>query len=179
MVLLAFSFLAIAPTIQSLSRADAAGANPKAKPVHVTVDARDILRRIVTSKLVIPAKPGPLTLHFPKWIPGTHAPLGPVSKLAGLKLWASGKPITWKRNSLDLFAFDCDVPAGVDAIEAELLYVLPARSESLEVSLGVVASNQMAILNWNSLVLYPDGIDQTKIEYEAKLLVAARMALCF
>ena len=147
------------------------GAFDNGKPVQITVDARDILRRIVTSKLIIPAQPGPLTLHYPKWIPGTHGPLGPITKLAGIKLQALGKPIPWKRNSLDLYAFDCTVPPGADAVGAELLYVVPARSDAMEVSLAVVASKQMAILNWNALVLYPDGVDQSKIEYEAKLLV--------
>jgi predicted metalloprotease with PDZ domain len=141
------------------------------KPILLTVDARDILRRIVTSKIIIPAQPGPLTLHYPKWIPGTHSPLGPITKLAGIKLQAQGKLIPWKRNSLDLYAFDCVVPSGADAVEAELLYVVPAHSDPLEVSLAVVASRQMAIINWNALVLYPDDVDQTKIDYHPKLIL--------
>ena len=65
------------------------------------------------------------------------------------------------------------VPPGADEVEAELIYVLPADSDPMEVSLAVVASKQMAIVNWNALLLYPDGVDQRKIEYEAKLIVPA------
>ena len=31
--------------------------------------------------------PGDLTLYYPKWIPGEHAPDGPVIDLAGLKFF--------------------------------------------------------------------------------------------
>ncbi|HEV8060228.1 MAG TPA: hypothetical protein VGP68_10160 [Gemmataceae bacterium] len=139
--------------------------------MKVTVDARDILRHVVTSKIIIPAKPGPTTLHFPKWIPGAHGPLGPITRLAGLQLHAQGQTLTWKRDSLDLYAFHCTVPDDADTLEAELLYVVASRPEALEVSLGIVASPQMAILNWNALVVYPEGADQSKIIYQAKLLV--------
>ena len=141
------------------------------QPIKITVDARDILRRVVTSKIVLPAKPGAMTLHFPKWIPGTHGPFGPVTKLAGIKLTANGQPLPWKRDSDDMFAFHCDVSENVAAIEAELLYVVAARADYLEVSLGVVASKHMAILNWNALLLYPGDAEQAKVEYQAKLLL--------
>ncbi len=155
---------------QNALRAD--GAKSAAdQVVQVTVDTRDIARRVVTSKIIIPAKPGPMLIHFPKWIPGTHGPLGPITKLAGLQLRANGQPINWKRDSEDLCAFHCDVSQSVSAIEAELLYVVAARSEYLEVSLGVASSPKMAIINWNALLLYPDGADQTKIPYQARLLL--------
>ncbi len=154
----------------AVARADSANAESE-QLVKVTVDARDILRHVVTSKSIIPAKPGPMTLHFPKWIPGAHGPLGPISRLAGLQLRARGQTLSWKRDSLDLYSFHCTVPDSADAIEAELLYVVASRPEALEVSLGIVASGQLAILNWNALVVYPEGADQSKIIYQAKLLV--------
>ena len=62
-LILGFLALGLSPL---RAEADQASARPI---VQVTVDARDILRRVVVSKIVLPAKPGPTTLHFPKWVP--------------------------------------------------------------------------------------------------------------
>ena len=41
--------------------------------------------------LNIPATPGPMTLFYPKWIPGEHGPTGPINGLAGLRITANGQ----------------------------------------------------------------------------------------
>src|SRR6185437_12996511 len=84
------------------------------------VDARDISQRIVHATLHIPAKPGPLTLVYPKWIPGEHGPTGPITDLAGLKMSADGKSIAWRRDAEDNYAFNLDVPRGADAVDVSL-----------------------------------------------------------
>ncbi|HEY6051600.1 MAG TPA: M61 family peptidase, partial [Thermoanaerobaculia bacterium] len=43
-------------------------------PIRLDVDARDVPRKILHASLVIPAAPGPLTLLYPKWLPGEHGP---------------------------------------------------------------------------------------------------------
>jgi hypothetical protein len=48
------------------------------------VDLTDASRHIVHASMNIPAKPGPMTLLYPEWIPGEHAPTGPVVDLLGL-----------------------------------------------------------------------------------------------
>ena len=32
----------------------------------------------------MPVQPGPLTLLYPKWLPGNHSPTGQIEKVAGL-----------------------------------------------------------------------------------------------
>jgi hypothetical protein len=59
-------------------------------PIWLSVDASDAARNILHSRLVIPARPGRLTLVYPKWIPGEHGPTGPIVDLAGLKISAAG-----------------------------------------------------------------------------------------
>jgi predicted metalloprotease with PDZ domain len=137
--------------------------------ISLDVDATELPRKIVTAHLVIPAKPGPLTLSYPQWVPGAHGPLGPVRRLAGLKLSVAGKPIPWQRDTLDLFAFHCDVPAGGTAVDAELLYVMPSQPEHLEVSLGIVGSAKLGIINWNALLLSPKGQPAEDVKYAARL----------
>ena len=94
--------------------------------ITLKVDARDASRRVLHANLQIPARPGPLTLVYPKWIPGEHGPTGPISDLTGLKLRAAGRPIAWRRDPLDNYSFQLEVPAGADAVDATLDFLLPS-----------------------------------------------------
>ena len=70
----------------------------KAAPkVSISLDASEAPRKIFHAKVNIEASPGALTLYYPKWIPGEHAPTGPIADLAGLRFFAGGKEIPWQR----------------------------------------------------------------------------------
>src|ERR1051326_7553065 len=73
--------------------------------IRLKVDATEAPRRLFRAELSIPATPGPMDLFYPKWIPGEHAPTGPITDLSGLKISANGRPVEWKRDPLELFAF--------------------------------------------------------------------------
>jgi len=49
-----------------------------ANPMTVLLDARQASRGLMFAHLTIPVRPGPLTLVYPKWIPGEHGPTGPL-----------------------------------------------------------------------------------------------------
>ena len=49
--------------------------------ITLAVDASDAPRKMIHAQLRIPAKPGTLTLYYPKWIPGEHGPTGPITDL--------------------------------------------------------------------------------------------------
>jgi predicted metalloprotease with PDZ domain len=138
-------------------------------PITLTVDASEIDKRRIEARLVIPVKPGPLTLLYPKWLPGTHGPGGPIGRLGGLKLSAAGKPVAWQRDPLEMFAFHCRVPDGATVLEVELAYALTSAQDAFEVSIGVVASRHLAIINWNALLVYPKGARPDDITYAARL----------
>ena len=76
------------------------------------MDATDAPRGIFHSRMVIPAAPGPLTLAYPKWIQGEHAPTGPVMQVAGFTVSAAGKELPWHRDPADMFLVHVEVPAG-------------------------------------------------------------------
>ena len=57
-----------------------------AQTIKLSVDLTDAPRNIFHERLTIPAKPGPMTLVYPKWIPGNHRPSGPITNLVGIKL---------------------------------------------------------------------------------------------
>ena len=101
----------------TLSLASVANARAQTRPIELSVDASEAPRRLLHATMKIPVKAGPLTLYYPKWIQGEHSPSGPISDLSGLKLSAGGKSIAWKRDDLDLYAFHCTIPDGVDTLD--------------------------------------------------------------
>jgi predicted metalloprotease with PDZ domain len=136
--------------------------------VSISVDATSAPRKIFHAKLKIPANAGDLTLYYPKWIPGEHAPDGPVIDLAGLKFSAAGNTLKWRRDLLDGFTIHVEVPSGVSEIEAELDFLSPATFEG-GFSAGSSATDKMAVISWNQLLLYPKGFKSDDINYTASL----------
>src|ERR1700733_9924789 len=136
--------------------------------VTIAVDATAAPRKIFHASLKIPASPGDLTLYYPKWIPGEHAPDGPVIDLAGLKFFAGGKTLTWHRDLLDGFTLHVDVPAGASEVTAELDFLSPATFEG-GFSAGSSATDKLAIISWNQILLYPKGFKSDDINYTASL----------
>ena len=136
--------------------------------VTIFVDATSAPRKIFHAKLKIPASAGDLTLYYPKWIPGEHAPDGPVIDLTGLKFSASGKPLKWRRDLLDGFTLHVEVPTGATEVNAELDYVSPATLEP-GFSAGSSATDKMAVISWNQVLLYPKGSTSDDLTYVASL----------
>ena len=146
------------------------GAQQASRPVKLEVDLREAVRRIYHAKMEFPVKPGPFTLVYPKWIPGEHAPNGPIVDVAGVKFFANGKEVIWRRSAVDLFAFECEIPAGTETLEVTLDYLLATEA-------GVAAvpssSAQLAELPWNLVVLYPKDTKPDDVKFSAKLRIPA------
>jgi len=140
--------------------------------VFIWVDATSAPRKIFHAKLRIPATAGDFTLYYPKWIPGEHAPDGPVIDLAGLKFTASGKTLKWRRDLLDGFTLHVDVPAGATEVEAELDFLSPATFEG-GFSAGSSATDKMAVISWNQVLLYPKSWKSDDLTYIASLKLPA------
>jgi predicted metalloprotease with PDZ domain len=140
--------------------------------VTIFVDATSAPRKIFHAKLKIPASAGDLTLYYPKWIPGEHAPDGPIVDLAGLKFTASGKALKWRRDLLDGFTLRVEVPAGETEVNAELDFLSPATFET-GFSAGSSATDKMAVISWNQVLLYPKGYKSDDLTYVATLKLPA------
>jgi len=136
--------------------------------VTIAVDATNAPRKIFHASLKIPATPGDLTLYYPKWIPGEHAPDGPVTDLAGLFFKANGQMLKWRRDTLDGFTIHVDVPAGVTEIAAELDFLSPPTFEG-GFSAGSSATDKLTVISWNQVLLYPKGYKSDDINYSASL----------
>jgi predicted metalloprotease with PDZ domain len=136
--------------------------------ITIAVDASDAPRKMIHAQLRIPAKPGTLTLYYPKWIPGEHGPTGPITDLTGLKFTAGGKTLKWRRDLLDGFTFHVEVPAGENEVTVNLDYASTASSEP-GYSSGLSATEKLYIVSWNTLLLYPAGYGSDQLTYNASL----------
>lgn len=133
--------------------------------LRIDVDARDIGRRIFKVKATIPAKPGPLTLLYPQWLPGAHSPSGPIDKLAGLVVTANGTPLHWTRDPYDVYAFKVDVPAGATEVVAEFKFLSSQGGSQGR----VVMTPEMLNLQWNANSLYPAGVITRNLQAQASV----------
>src|SRR5512144_1964311 len=93
--------------------------------ITLTVDATHAPEKIVRTTMAIPVSPGPLTLFYPKWIPGEHAASGPIANVTGLKMTANGKTLFWQRDTKDAFTFHVEVPAGARRLDVTFDYLEP------------------------------------------------------
>jgi predicted metalloprotease with PDZ domain len=135
--------VAVAASLPCGGQADATG---PAGPVALTVRLPHPQQQILYVDEVMPVRPGPLTLYYPKYIPGDHAPDGPIDAVMGLEITAPGKRIAWLRDEVDMFTFHLTVPAGVDRID--IAFQFPAGDR--------VTPNLMG-LEWNDVALYQAG----------------------
>ncbi len=132
------------------------------QPISLTVDAAQSPQKLLHAHLVIPVEPGPLTLYYPKWIPGDHMPDGPIVDLTGLKFAAGGKNISWQRDLLDAFTFHLDIPAGATSLDASYDIIEPD---------GDSATDKLMVLEWNEAILYPAGTPSAQLTYDAILIL--------
>jgi predicted metalloprotease with PDZ domain len=143
-----------------------------APTVTLSVDASEAPRKVFHAQMQIPAKPGTLTLYYPKWIPGEHGPTGPITDLTGLKFTAGSKALPWRRDLLDGYTFHVEVPEGATEVTASLDYASPASPEP-GYSSAMAATAKLYIVNWNTLLLYPAGYTSDQLIYNASLRLPA------
>jgi predicted metalloprotease with PDZ domain len=129
---------------------------------RLNVDATDAPRNILHATLTIPVAAGPVTIVYPKWIPGNHRPTGPIHNFTGLHFKAGGKELEWQRDLEDMYAFHLQIPAGVNELQASYDIITYNGKSSL-------ASSKVLDLLWNQAVLYPKGAATDAVQLTASL----------
>ncbi len=147
----------------------AALSSGQTKPINISVDLTDAPRKILHARLSYPVKPGPLTLVYPKWIPGEHGPTGPIDNLAGLEFTANGKQIPWRRDDVNMYAFHLDIPPGTTTVDAKLDFLATASPSGF--SAGASTTANLCLLSWNELLLYPEGYSASEVRFAPSLKV--------
>jgi predicted metalloprotease with PDZ domain len=131
-------------------------------PIRIIADLTEAPRRLYHAEIDLPVKAGPATFITPEWIPGNHRPTGPVEDITGVVFSANGKTIPWRRDDENLYEFHVDVPAGVTTLHAHLDCIVLAR-----------ADDQIAVLEWEKLLLYPAHMPVKQIAIQPSVTVPA------
>jgi predicted metalloprotease with PDZ domain len=135
--------------------------------IRLAVDATDVTRHIFRVTETIPVQSGPLTLLYPKWLPGTHSPGGRIDAFAGLVIRTGGRRLEWMRDTADVYAFHVNVPAGTTQLDMEFQFLSAGDGNEGR----IVMTPEMLNLQWNSVALYPAGhfVRQIAVEPSIKL----------
>jgi predicted metalloprotease with PDZ domain len=102
---------------------------------------------------------------YPKWIPGNHRPSGPIANLVGLHFRAAGQELVWHRDPVEMYTFHVNVPAGVREVDAAFDVI---TTDSAGAG-GNATSSNLLDLNWNQVVLYPDGAASDAVQCVASV----------
>ena len=159
--------LAAALTCQSALAAETVKDVPYPGKLSVAVDMHDAARKIFTVHETIPVSSGKLTLRYPKWIPGEHAPSGTLIGVTAMQIKADGKPLAWRRQLVDMFAIDVQVPAGVKELTVDFDFLSPAPGG--EFGQSPSTTPHLAELEWNQVLFYPAGYNVRRIPVQASI----------
>ena len=123
--------------------------------IALDIDASDTQRGTFRVTVTIPLAAGArdLTLLFPRWPPGDHAPRGLPSELVAMGFTAGNKPVEWRRDPIEVNAYHLTLPAGAREVVAKWIYTSPLQSSEGR----VVMTQEMLNLQWDKMTLYPAG----------------------
>jgi predicted metalloprotease with PDZ domain len=166
---MSFTRAVLAAVLATAFSAQAASDQPYPGTIVLKVDASNTAQNIFRVRESIPAKPGKLTLLYPQWIPGNHGPSGALSQFAGLKVSANGQPLEWKRDPVNVYAFNFTVPKGASSVDVEFQYLSPVEPNQGRTTM----TNDILGVQWQSVTLYPAGYNSRKITVQPNLTVPA------
>ena len=161
-VQLAVAFLAVVLSAFLAVAADS-------RPALVYVDGTQAPIGLLHAHFVFPSMPGPRTIGYPKWIPGEHAPTGPISQVIRLTFSAAGKQLVWKRDENEPFAFHVELPQGEHELEADLDFACEIGASGF--TAAICSSYDQLVLNWNLIMLYDPAspIDASPVKASLRL----------
>jgi predicted metalloprotease with PDZ domain len=143
--------------------ATSASASPQdteSPAMTLVVDETHAAQRIAFAHEEIRVKPGPLTLAYPRWIPGAPGSTGPIEQLAALSIRSGDMSLAWKRDPDDVYIIHVDVPDGTDRIAVDF-----------DTLLENTISDHQLLLAWNSALLYPRDIDKRELTIQPSIVL--------
>jgi len=130
--------------------------------ITLDIDATDVTRGIFNVRQTIPISgPGQVTLLYPEWLPGTHAPRGTIDKIANLQIRSGDTLLAWRRDPVNVYAFHVEAPAGARELHLSFQFLSPTQSNQGR----IVATHEMLNLQWNQALLYPAGHYAARIRF--------------
>ncbi len=140
-------------------------------PITLDIDASDTVRAVyrVTETIPVAAGTANLVLMLPRWLPGNHSPSGTMDQLVDVHFFAGGKPLAWRRDPAEVFAFHLDLPAGAREIVAKFIHTSPLQSAEGRISMTA----EMLNLQWDRMSLYPAGYYVRQIRVKPRVTFPA------
>jgi predicted metalloprotease with PDZ domain len=135
--------------------------------VELHVDVADVDRSIVRVVETVPvAQAGPLTLLYPRWLPGNHSTTGPIELLAGLQVESDrGERLGWRRDAEKMHAFHVQVPEDTASLKLRFEFISPT---SIDQGRQVLTQDLLG-LQWEKALLYPAGHYASRIRIQPAL----------
>jgi predicted metalloprotease with PDZ domain len=133
------------------------------------VDLTDAPKKIFRVHETIPARPGPFTLYYPQWIPGEHAPSGPIDNLAGLVITANGKRVPWRRDLRDMYTLHLNVPEGASQLELQFQFLSPGEGGLFGASAS--STPNLVDVEFNQVAFYPAGYYTRQIRIQPTVIL--------
>ena len=167
LLLAALTFLAVAPATaqvkdppppQPVPYAPAIAA-PLDKPypgaITLEVNLTNLADRVVHVHELVPVERGSkeMVLLYPQWIPGTHSPTGPISRVSGVITQVDGQRVQWVRDQVNVYAFHIPVGPTAKSVELDFDYLSPLRQAEGRIEM----SDAIADLAWSEVAMYPAG----------------------
>ena len=135
--------------------------------ITLALDARETPRKLLHVRETLNVTPGPLTLVYPKWVPGEHSPDGPIDDVVGLNFTAAGRSLPWHRDGVDLFAFHVDIPQGVNRLDVSFDFLSAIGQGGFSSASSDTA--HLGIYSWNQVLLYPQGARTDDVMFRASM----------
>ena len=171
-----FAFVIIALLISaSPESVIAADQHATPNPMTIAIDVRELPRKLIEAELVIPIAEQndaqQIALWYPKWVPGSHGPGGPIANIAGLQIRGSnGDLLMWKRTPGEVYRMEVQVPGGEDELHISVRYI---ADQPTTTSFGhdCFGSSNIGMVSPGSLLFYQEGIkiDDQQIQTELHL----------
>lgn len=147
-----------------------------AQTMRVEIDATDLPRKLLSSTvtLSIPkaarADDGTVALWYPKWVPGVHAPGGPVQNIGGMVFETTdGTTLEWQREPGEPHLVHV-AANGASEIVARMRYIADQPSTN-STGIDVFGSKDIGYVSANTIIMVPDGESIQETLVDATLLL--------
>ena len=144
-------------------------------PMVLRIDATELPRRLVSADLQIPVSQslardgGRLALWYPKWVPGSHGPNGPIENLAGLEIQTeNGTSLSWTRTPGEVYRIEVDLPSGTRTLHVKSRYIANQPSTNSS-GLDSYGYEQIGMISPNTVLFYPEDLDLTQTNIQLSL----------
>ena len=131
-------------------------------PIQITADLTEGVRHLYHAEIDLPVSPGTVDFITPRWIPGTHAPGGPLADIVGVIFTGNGQVLKWRRDDVQLAEFHVTVPKGVSSVHVHLDAIVAGR-----------VTSKMSVLEWEKLMMYPANVPVKDILIQPSVTVPA------